>query len=102
MSERHGDGESDPGGLSKLLIRLRNWEAGLPEPDVLGPAIRRLVAQEIGFFLGGNAAREIVEPVTDDGSNLLPAIQPYLGRFLGRKAAAHLSSHIIEVAIVRR
>jgi hypothetical protein len=94
--------EPETAGLLSLLSVIRNWQSGLPEPVVLGPAIRQRVAQEIGLYLGGCAASEIVQPVNDDAGNLLPAIQPYLGRFLGQKAASHLSSHIIEVAVVRR
>jgi hypothetical protein len=93
--------EPEAEGVSTLLTRLRNWQACLPEAAVLGPAVRRLAAQEIGLYLGRRAAQEIVQPVTDDARNLIPAIEPCLGLFLGRKAASHLSSHIVEMALVR-
>lgn len=90
-----------PEGLPDLLAHLRNWDSSRAKPEVRGPEIRRRVAHEIGRFLGGKAAQQILQPVTDDAGNLLPAIQPFLGRFLGRKAASHLSTRIIEVAVVR-
>ena len=93
--------EPDSEGLSAVLARIRTWESSRARPEVRGPAIRRRVVQEIGLYLGGKAAQRIIEPVSDDGGNLLPAIQPFLGRFLGQKAASHLSSHIVEVAVVR-
>jgi len=90
-----------PAGLPGLLNRLRQWEAALPAPEVRGGAIRNRAAQEISLYLGANAARQITQAVRDDAGNLLPAIQPFLGRFLGRKAASHLSSRIVDVAVVR-
>jgi hypothetical protein len=98
----HAAPESDTDGLSDLLSRIRTWESSLPEPGQRGPAIRTRAARELGLYLGGNAAERIIRPVSDDAGNLLPAIQPFLGLFLGRKAASHLSSHIIDVAVVRR
>ena len=91
----------DPGCLSAVLARIHAWESSRASPEVRGPAIRRKVEQEIGLYLGRQAARRIIHPVSDDGANLLPAIQPFLGRFLGQNAASHLSSRIIEIAVVR-
>ena len=95
------DRDAGPEGLSSLLTRIRHWESGRPKPEVRGPALRLRVALEIGPYLGGNAARRIMESVSDDGGNLLPAIQPLLGCFLGKKAASHLSTRIVEIAVVR-
>ena len=93
--------ETGAGELSALLGHLRNWEAGRPAPQVRGPMIRQRAAREIALFLGDNAALQIIQPVSDDGGNLVPAIRPTLDLFLGLRAAAHLSSHIVEVAVVR-
>ena len=93
--------QPEPEGLSGVLARIRRWESSRARPEDRGPVIRRRVAQEIGLYLGGKAAQRIVEPVSDDGGNLLPAIQPFLGRFLGQKAASHLSTHIVDVTVVR-
>jgi hypothetical protein len=94
--------EPEPPGMQSLLTRLRDWDARRTAADAPGPTIRQRVAREVGFFLGGRAAEEVVRPVADDAGNLLPSIQPLLGRFLGRKAASHLSTHIVDVALVRR
>jgi hypothetical protein len=83
------------------LNRLRDWDAGRPAPEVRGPVIRQRAERELGLFLGGNAAWQITQPVSDDGENLVPSIRPILGRFLGLKAASHLSSHIVEIAVLR-
>jgi hypothetical protein len=91
----------DPVGLSDLLSHLRRWESSLPAPELRGITIRSRVAQELGVYLGGNAAQSVLRPVSDDAGNLIPTIQPLLGRFLGRKAASLLSSHIVDVAVVR-
>ena len=96
--------QADPGptGLSDLLSQIRCWESSLPVPELRSLTIRSRAAQELKVFLGGNAAQSALQPVSQDAGNLLPAIQPLLGRFLGRKAASLLSSHIVEVAVVRR
>ena len=90
----------DPEGLSDLLSHLRSWESSLPAPELRGMTIRSRAAQELGVYLGGNAAQRALESVSDDAGNLIPTIQPLLGRFLGRKAAYLLSSHIVDVAVV--
>jgi hypothetical protein len=92
----------DTEGLSHLLSHLRSWETSLPAPKLRGITIRSRAAEELGVYLGGNAAQNVLQLVSDDAGNLIPTIQPLLGRFLGRKAASHLSSHIIDVAVVRR
>jgi hypothetical protein len=94
--------DPDPKGLSNLLSHLRSWESSLPAPELRGITIRSRAAEELGVYLGGNAAQYVLQLVSDDAGNLIPTIQPLLGRFLGRKAASHLSSHIIDVAVVRR
>ena len=99
---RVAQADQGPAGLSDLLSRLRSWESSLPVPELRGLTIRSRAAQELKVFLGGNAAQSALQPVSQDAGNLLPAIQPLLGRFLGRKAASLLSSHIVEVAVVRR
>jgi hypothetical protein len=93
--------ELKPPGLSKLFDRIREWESTRPAPEVRGPVIRERAAREVELFLGGEAAARLTQPISDDGNNLLPTIGPVLGRFLGKRAASHLSSHIVEVAVVK-
>jgi anti-sigma factor RsiW len=94
--------DPDGAGLSSLLTHLRSWESSLPAPEMRGVIIRLRAAKELGVYLGGSAAQHVLQPVSDDAGNLIPSIQPLLGLFLGRKAAAHLSSHIVDLAVVRR
>uniref|UniRef100_Q01PL3 Zinc-finger domain-containing protein n=1 Tax=Solibacter usitatus (strain Ellin6076) TaxID=234267 RepID=Q01PL3_SOLUE len=99
--EEEAQAEPDTEGLANLLSHLRSWESGLPAPELRGITIRSRAAQELGVYLGGDAAQSVLGPVSDDAGNLIPTIQPLLGRFLGRKAASLLSSHIVDVAVVR-
>jgi anti-sigma factor ChrR (cupin superfamily) len=85
----------------KLMSRLRAWQAGPATADRTGEALKRRVALEIAPYVGSRAADSILQPVVEDGRNLLSSVSPLLTMFLGRRATEHLVSHVVEHAIVR-
>ena len=58
------------------------------------------VALEIGRFLGSNGARILLQPVAENGGNLLSTIEPVLAEFLGPRAASELVSRVVDTSIV--
>jgi hypothetical protein len=88
-------------GLRELLERVRAWESGSSAGKRRGEALKRRVAGEIEPYLGKHAAHSILEPVADDGRNLLPSVSPLLTIFLGGRATEYLVSRVVERAIVR-
>ena len=95
-----GPGEA-AAGLDGIMARIERWEARRSGPEHAGAAVKLEVAREIAPYLGGRAAGEILEPVADEGQDLLSTVEPVLGLFLGRKAASSLVSRIVETAIMR-
>jgi anti-sigma factor RsiW len=88
----------DVGGL---LSRLRTWESGESQPQRNSEALKRRVAGSIEPYLGKAAADALLQPVREDGRNLLSNVAPVLAVFLGRRAAGNLVSCVVETAIVR-
>jgi hypothetical protein len=94
------EGAPSPPGLADVLSGIQAWEArSATEESRAG--IKQGVGKEIGLYLGKKAACRILGTVSEDGRDLLPAIEPVLALFLGQRAAFHLVSHVVDVAIVR-
>jgi hypothetical protein len=89
---------NDVGGL---LFRLREWERGESRPERNSEALKRRVAGSIEPYLGKAAAAALLQPVHEDGRNLLSNVAPVLTTFLGRRAAGNLVSCVVDTAIVR-
>ena len=87
--------------LHDLLTKMREWETGPSGAERTGEALKQRVAGEIGPYVGKRAAHAILEPVAEDGRNLLSSVSPLLTIFLGRRATENLVSHVVEHAIVR-
>jgi hypothetical protein len=88
----------DVGGL---LSRLRTWESGESQPERNSEALKRRVAGSIEPYLGKAAADALLQPVREDGRDLLSNVAPVLAVFLGRRAAGNLVSCVVDTAIVR-
>lgn len=95
--------KNQPGrsGLAAVLAGIHAWEARRSSASGGPAAVKQGVAKWIGPYLGKRAAHCILEPVSDDGQDLLPAIEPVLALFLGHRAASQLVSHVIDAAIMR-
>ena len=87
--------------VNSLMVRLRGWERGEPAPARNGEALKQRVADAIEPYLGKRAADTLLQPVREDGRDLLSNVAPLLTMFLGRRAAGNLVSHVVETAIVR-
>jgi hypothetical protein len=87
--------------VSSLLVRLRGWERGESASARNGEALKRRVAGAIEPYLGKRAADTLLQPAREDGRDLLSNVAPLLTMFLGRRAAGHLVTHVVETAIVR-
>ena len=61
--------------------------------------IQQKVATALALFLGPVAASRLLVPVSGNGGDLLPVVEPVLANFLGEHAAAELVSHLIDTAI---
>jgi anti-sigma factor ChrR (cupin superfamily) len=85
-------------GLAGVLESIRGLEA---RSAALGETVKRNVAREIRDYLGAQAATTMLQHASPGGRDLLPAVEPTLALFLGRKAASLLVSRIVETAIVR-
>ena len=97
------DAVSTPGAADprELISRVRAWQAAPATADRTGEALKRRVAVEIAPYVGSRAADSILQPVAEDGRNLVSSVSPLLTMFLGRRASEHLVSHVVEHAIVR-
>lgn len=87
--------------LASLLAGIQGWEAASASTGRSDGGVKRRVAGKVEKYLGTAATSKILQPVSDDGGNLLSTIEPVLALFLGRKAASRLVSHVVEAAIVR-
>jgi hypothetical protein len=87
--------------VNNLMVRLRGWERSDSRPARNGEALKRRVAGAIEPYLGKRAADTLLQPVREDGRDLLSNVAPLLTMFLGRRAAGNLVSYVVETAIVR-
>jgi hypothetical protein len=87
--------------VNSLLVRLRGWERGESCTARNAEALKRRVADAIEPYLGKRAADTLLEPVREDGRDLLSNVAPLLTMFLGRRAAGNLVSYVVETSIVR-
>jgi hypothetical protein len=96
------DGAAAPAvDVNSLMVRLRGWERSESRPARNGEALKRRVAGAIEPYLGKRAVDTLLQPVREDGSDLLSNVAPLLTMFLGRRAAGNLVSYVVETAIVR-
>ncbi len=64
--------------LNSLLVRLRGWDCGESRPLRTGEALKQRVAGAIEPYLGKRAVDTLLQPVREDGSNLLSNVAPLL------------------------
>jgi len=88
--------EPDPNLLEIMLAAAAEWDR---THDTA--AVRRSVAGGIRPYVGDRAADRLTQGDDADGAKLLADLEPVLGLFLGRQAAAMLVSHILDRALVR-
>jgi hypothetical protein len=86
--------------LDGIRSRVRGWNSRR-EHELDPETVRQLVASRIGPFMGSRAARKVLESVAPNNQNLFAVVEPVLGEFLGRSAAASLVDHVVESAIVK-
>jgi hypothetical protein len=91
----------DSGMLASILNGIHKWDAGRSDPGRWGDALKKRVAGAIGPFLGNSGTSKLLQPVAEDGRDLLSTIEPVLANFLGERAASQLVSHVVDAAIVR-
>lgn len=89
----------DLGLLAKIRSEIRAFQAARSD-DRWHAEMKSRVAREIGPFLGSNGARMLLQPVAENGRNLLSTIEPVLAEFLGPRAASELVSHVVDTSIV--
>jgi hypothetical protein len=95
------EGESSVAAdCDRLLNRLREWETTTADSGLQGEALKRRIAEELAPYLGKAGADALLQPVDDDGGDLLTKVTPLLTMFLGRKAAGKLVSRVVEKTIV--
>jgi|SRR5581483_3819213 len=87
----------DLGLLAKMRSAVEQWENTAPPAH----EVKQRVAMEIGPFLGRKATSSILQPVAENGENLLSGIEPVLALFLGGKAAGRLVSHVVDAAVIQ-
>ena len=87
--------------VSALLFKLRAWDRDPGRQSRNREPLRRRVSAAIEPYLGKRAASALLRPVREDGRDLLSDVAPLLTAFLGRRAAGHLVSHVVETTIVR-
>jgi hypothetical protein len=90
-----------PDDVNSLMVKLRGWECGESRPARTGEALKQRVAGAIEPYLGKRAVDTLLQPVREDGRDLLSNVAPLLTMFLGRRAAGNLVSYVVETAIVR-
>ena len=87
-----------PEALEALRARLQELIAERARPHRLGE-IQQKVASALAPFLGPMAAGRLLFPVSGNGRELLPIVEPVLVNFLGERAAAELVGHLIDTAM---
>ena len=93
--------KAEPETFDRVLTTIRHWEADTSAVESLTSTIRGRVAECVAAFFGNAAARAILDPVPEDGRNLLSTAEYTLGEFLGHKAAAALINQALDTPIVR-
>jgi anti-sigma factor RsiW len=86
--------------LDSVRSKLRGRESRRDQ-ELSPEEVRKRVAGQVGRFLGCRGARKILEPVSPNNQDLLSVVEPVLGEFLGRSAAAALVDCVVETAIVK-
>jgi len=98
---RDGDPSQTAATWAGIHSRIQQWKASHASLERRAEAERSLVASQVSAFLGIRATRRVLEPVYPDNHNLLSLLEPVLGEFLGRGAAATLVNHVVDTAIVK-
>jgi len=89
------------GILQGVQLKIHQWEAGQSKPESGAEAVRSRVAHQVGLFLGHQAARKILEPVSLDNQNLLSVVERVLGEFLGPRATASVVNDFVSATLVK-
>ena len=89
-----------PDLLNGIRTKIRNWEAVKSKPERSCEALKCGIATEIGYFLGEQGARTLLQEVSASGNDLLSTIEPVLANFLGERAASELIDHLVDAVIV--
>jgi len=84
--------------LSGLRQRIRNWESERASGNWM-QGVKTRVLRQLGPFLGSQGADSLLEPVAQDGGNLLSTIEPVLAEFLGNRAASNLVGRVVDSAL---
>ena len=92
--------QPNPGILASIRQRIPRFEANKNSPQ-RRQAMKRLVADQIGPFLGNKAAAALLELVSENCQNLLSTVEPVLADFLGSRAASDLVNRVLDASIVR-
>jgi hypothetical protein len=87
--------------VSALMARIKAWDRDKRRQGRNTEPLKRRVSAAIEPYLGKRAADSLLQPVREDGRDLLSNVAPLLSVFLGRRAAGHLVSHVVETTIVR-
>ncbi|MEO8594773.1 MAG: hypothetical protein ABI759_15755 [Candidatus Solibacter sp.] len=82
--------------VDALMSKLRTWDASPLRIRLKGDALKRRVAGALAPYLGRAGANALLDPVQEDGGNLLSNVAPALTMFLGRRAAGNLVSRMIQ------
>ena len=90
--------EPGPFILAGIRAKIRNWEAQRSS-EQWTQGLKTRVARQIGPFLGSRGADCVLQPVSQDGENLLCAIEPVLAEFLGSRAASSLVGRVVDAAL---
>jgi len=93
---------SEPGKtlLDRVITATRGWDAARSAAPA-SESVKRQAAGKLSPLLGPRATRRILETVPENGDGLLPAVEPVLALFLGRRAAEEISGGIAKEVIVR-
>ena len=80
---------------------MRQFERSAPETGRTGEQVKLRVADMIAPYLGREATQSVLQPVANNGENLLSSVEPILALFLGGRAASRLVSNVVDVTLVR-
>jgi anti-sigma factor RsiW len=99
------DGARFEESLEKMLAGIHKWRTENPQNGLGGAELERLITAQLSEYLGARAAAGVRHGESSEagkGSGVLPAAEPLLAAFLGRRAAAALTSQLLEGLALER
>ena len=87
--------------LQPVLEDARRWEIERASADPDSRSMKTHASGAIADYVGARAADRIVEKVSPYSDDLLSRVESVLALFLGCKAAAELTGHVVDGIIVR-